>query len=1069
MNALIKFFLHRSFVVNLVSAFIILAGVLFGSMIKRDLIPPFEYTMIRIEASLPGASATEVEKYLTYPVETALQGVPSVDKIRSRSQTGSMRVRLFFPADYSDIDGAVEDITNRVDAIRWQLPEQSREFSVKQVKVTDVFQVALALENFEQTNTEHRNLARKLADRISALPGIIDASVDMIPQNVYINIRPEKLRRYEISIEEIRLKVRQALTFSPIGKFAAEEQIFAIEVKRPAEALEELEKLTLRSNRTGDVIRLADVATVGLAVDEVKQIHRINGHSTINIYVRKDTRSDSIVLKGKVQKVVADFNDTLPAPLKVFSFIDGASFIENQLATLKGNGLFGFVLVLLILTLFFNFRVSLVTSFGIPIAYCGTLITLYALGISIDLISVVGMILVLGILVDDAIIIAERYMENLEEGYSRQDAAFRASRDLMLPVTGTVLTTIFAFSPMILIASEIAVVFYAIPIVIIASLIMSWLESFFILPNHLMHFIKKPAKDHQNTFFATVKQAYKRLLGGILKLRYLVVVGLLAFMAASIWVGKNKIQQNFMFNPDIERISVNVVIKDSSSFKKTSKLISPIEAFILSLPKDKIEHVTSDVGGLWTKGRWFEGPRYAKINAYIHKNETYPKAVKKEYGKIIKDKVAELKTDAFETLKVKTEFRGHDEIKKNMVTLKLSGKDDANYRDIKTRLAELTQSEKLNISMEEEQKDFEKKWLFVPNLESISRHQIGQSEITQQLRSYFVPHELTQLRVDGETRWVYTQVQKAKSLDENVLNRMQIQNQMGLSVPLKSLGRWVQTEQLSRISHEQGRRILAFDFSFDPEKDMNIVKAMEETKALSAKIVEDFPSLDAKVENADEDEANRKTWALKVASVCILLVLFTLALVLSSLTLPFIVGLPIPFGLMGIVWALYLHDLPMGMMSLVGLIGTVGVSVNDSLIMVDQMNKRAAEFGSMQREDIIEGAASRLRAIILTTVTTLGGVFPMAYGIGGESGFTQPLAFSIGWGLFFSTFLTLFALPAFVEIRRDFGGLWRRLRGIEETQRPAKPLSPVRTPEEDLGHVAMTPTHSRPNNRPPEL
>lgn len=1029
MNALIQFFIRRSFVVNLISAFVVLAGITFGSMLKRDLTPPFEFKMVSVSASLPGASPSEVEKHLAFPVEQALKGISGIKKITSTATAGSYRLWARFPADHKDMDLAVETIRSRVDQVRWLLPQDTRDFVIRQEKVDKVFQIMLGLKNFEEFNTEHRLLARKLQDQIAEIPGIVQTSSSMHPQNVFVYLRPKDLRRHEISVAEVRNSIAQGLAFAPVGKVDFEDQSFAIEVKRPAEDIETLKRLTLRSNRTGQVLRLDDVADVKVDINEIKNAYRIDGAPSLKFFVQKDVTADSIKMRESILAIVGQFNETLPKPLEVIPVIDGGQFIAQQLSSLKGNALFGFTLVLLILTLFFNFKVSLVTSFGVPIAYCGTLATLYFLGISIDLISVVGMILVLGILVDDAIIIAERYMENLEKGFAPKDAAVESAKDLMIPVTGTILTTVFAFSPMVLIPSEIALVFYAVPVVIITSLAMSWLESFFILPNHLFHFISKPIDHSKRTLFPKVKKTYTALLRKAMAWRYPLLVGLAGFMAASIWVATNKIQQNFNFNVSLERITVRVQLKKESSLKDTLKAIEPIEEYLSSLPKEDIEHVVTDAGTIWMRGRRYDGNYYGKISAYINKNHKHPEAIKKKYGSIIKKAVEEFRTDEMELLEVRTERRGDDERKKNMVTATFYGDESLSLKAIQEKAeVVLKKHPEYKLNLVRESKDYQTKWVFHPNLKTLAQHRLQPSDITRQLRSFFVPHELAQIRNHGETQWVYTQVKRDKRIDAKVLGQMTVLNSRGVAVPLRRLGDWKSSDELLKIQHTDGQRITALDFSFDPESGINIVQAMENSKKLAKKMVKENNRLSVKVENADEGEAERRAWALKVAVLCVILVLFTLALVLNSLTLPIIVGLPIPFGLMGIIWALYLHNLDMGMMALVGLIGTVGVSVNDSLIMVDQINKRGRVNGIIPRENIIDGAVSRLRAIMLTSITTIGGVFPMAYGIGGESGFTQPLAFSIGWGLFFSTFLTLFALPAFVEIRQDFSRLADKLR-----------------------------------------
>jgi multidrug efflux pump subunit AcrB len=1072
MKSVIQFFINRSFVVNMISAFIILAGLILGSMIKRDVIPPFEFKSIDVSLSLPGASATEIEKYLAYPIEMALQGLPHSTEVTTTSQSGKFEARVYFNADHKQMGESVEQVRARINAISWQLPQEVRDIRVDQNKVTSVFHMGIAMEGLDETINKDRLTAKRLADKMKALPGILDATIQMNNQNLYIKINTQKIARYEISIAEIRERIQQALNFSPIGQVDFDEKLFSIEVKRPAEAIDSLKKLALRGNRTGDIIYLEELADISLEIDEIKEHHRFNGKPAINIYTRKDISSDAIGLKKQIEQILIETNQALPEGQRAVIFLDAPRFIQMQLDTLTYNGMFGLILVLIILTLFFNWKVALATSFGIPIAYCGTLIALYMFNISIDIISVVGMILVLGILVDDAIIVAERYIENLEKGLKPKEAALEASRDLMLPVTGTILTTIFAFAPMVLVASEIAVVFYAVPVVIITSLIMSWLESFFILPNHMQHFIRNiHHKTGESGLFNGTKRIYITVLHWVLRFRYIAIVCLIVFFAFSGWIAKNKIQQSFRFNPSSERISAKITLKENKSLEFTEKAIKPIEDYLLALPKDKFKNMDSSIGQMWTRGRNYTGYRYARFNLHINDEISHPQALKKEYSKKIQEELQAFKTEDFEEIRVSREMNDQEEEKKDMVSIELSGHEDVDYLDLKNTIKEQIKDNDLKLELVKEVNEFDEKWIFTPDTRRLAQHQMTLGSITSQLRSFFVPHELMQIRLLGETKWIYTQVQRGKVLTKSELNQMTVINNLGLSVPLSTLGTWEKKQQLATIRHKDGRRMFTFDLAFDPEQEMNITLAKDQGRIITEALQQKFPTYDIALVDADRAEASSRAWAAKVALLCVTLVLFTLALILSSITLPLIVGLPIPFGLMGIVWALYLHDMPMGIMSLIGLIGTVGVSVNDSLIMVDQIMKRGRKAGQLTREHIVNGAASRLRAILLTTITTLGGVFPMAYGIGGESGFTQPLAFSLGWGLFFSTFLTLFALPAFIEIRRDFGRWGRRLlthlspkkaRTMEAAQ--PDPNWPVQTSSNQHG-PSLQKKGSQPNDR----
>jgi multidrug efflux pump subunit AcrB len=392
-----------------------------------------------------------------------------------------------------------------------------------------------------------------------------------------------------------------------------------------------------------------------------------------------------------------------------------------------------------------------------------------------------------------------------------------------------------------------------------------------------------------------------------------------------------------------------------------------------------------------------------------------------------------------------------------MVSVRIRGGDRIDFTAIESKLAD-------SVSTLEEVKEyvpdperFQDSWVFVPNLPALSQYNISSFELSQQIRGAFAPHLIQETRINGENIGVYSRVKLGRELDFSGLAQLEVVSPSGLGVPLSFLGSWKKEKTLKEIAHYDGMRNLTMDFSV--AKGSNINAALAAAGKVVDQIGLDFPSYEISVRNANEQEVKSQAWALKVAVVCIAGVLLVIALVLGSLTQPFLVGLPIPFALVGIILALFVHGEPLGLMALVGLIGTVGVGVNASIVMVDQMNQNSKSSQSrLNRSSIIKGASSRFRAILLTTLTTLAGVFPMAYSLGGESGFTQPLAFALGWGITFSTLMTLFALPALLEIREDLFSVQGKILGlvfsskiktidIEEQKAPLETEEKERIPE----------------------
>ncbi len=995
----------------------------------RDLHPPFEMNYVNVAVTLPGASSSEVETYLAYPIEDALKGLKGVEKITSTSSNGVLSVNLKYEAGFDEMDQAAEIVRASILAKQSELPESVKDISVDRQRTNKVWLSAYLLSNFDAENLQHRIAIKKLKDRIEAIPGIVMAESTEPARDIYIDFIPSRLKEFELSVTEVRGIISKSLQFAPVGRIKSNESSFSVELERNANQLEDIQNIPLRSNLSGQQIFLKDVADVKFELGEKTTRWYYDQLPSTVLRVFKDTTSDSIDLSEKLKATIESFKTELPQPIELKILADGPYFIKNQLNVLLNNGIIGSVIVLVILLLFLNARTSLWTFLGVPIAYLGTFILLQSMGMSIDLISMIGLLLVLGILVDDAIIVAEKYSENLEAGLAPKDAAQEAVRQLIKPVTGTVLTTIFAFSPLIIIDGDMATILFAVPVVIISCLILSWIESFFILPNHLSHFVKKPPGDRAESWMKVLRSQYKLMLNGVIRFRYLAAGVLTAIFILTGFIAAKEIQHDFKLSIGMESVTVFSFLKESHSLDETYAAIHGIEKGLYEiLDSSEIDGVSTRVGSAWHDGREKSGYRYSRMRIYINKFDSHPSVLRDAVLKKVEDYLKDYpEKDRFETLSAKVTRQGADESKKSMITISASGRDEYSFEDLeKTINEEVTPV--AGISRYANNPDqLQETWEFESEPQVLIQYGLTQSDVARQIRGHFVDDELKEIRMNGDSVTLYTRMKQTGDPEFRDLPNFKVITPVGVEVSLNELGGWKQRQSLSSISHQDGVRNFRFDFEYDTE-EVNELQVKKNVEPIVKKLAESFPAYQIELVSSNEGEADNMIWGLKVAAICVGLVLLTMALVLGSLSQPLLVGLPIPFGIMGIIWALYLHDMPLGLMALIGLIGVVGVAVNDSLIMIDQINLLGNKKGKVDSETIVEGASSRLRAILLTTVTTLGGVFPMAYSLGGESGFTQPLAFAMGWGLSFATFLTLFVLPAIMVIQLDIKNVFLKIK-----------------------------------------
>ena len=997
----------------------VVLGLISFSNMKRDLIPQWKEKRVTISATLPGASPYQVEQFLTIPIEDSINSLAGVEKISSSSSASSMNIDLRIKDSHDDVEDLYEKVKTSVESIEYTLPDETENLRVTNQKMSSVWFASLSVLNYDDNNEVHQRWIKQTTKELRKLSGIVTANHWAPMPQVYIKFDAKSLARYEIEINDLNRILVRRFAFLPLGSIKKNGSQINIEINNDVKSVSELENIIVKSNRSGKLIRLKDVAKVEYKITERETKYFTNGAVSRGIVLIKDLDSDIITMKEDLEKFLEKNKEKTPQGIELILTGDGPSFIERQLNVLNVNGLLGALLVLFILYLFFGLKMAAMTSFGLPLAYLTTFTVLSLLDINIDLISVVGMLLIVGILVDDAIIVSELYMQHLENDMKPRDAAIKAASDTMIPITGTVLTTVIAFSPILFTKSGLSDILKAIPWVVIAALGMSLFECFYILPNHLSHFVKKPVKHNEVSFFNKVTRGYSKILNFTLKWRYPVLIFMLALLIGTFVVTKEKVPFEFNLRIGGESVKIDVLLKESNSLKYTEQQLKPVWDLINKIDKSKYTYVNSEIGRTWFNGERKEGFKYGGFN--IRFSQTHP-TIEEDRAfimKFLEKELPKLKTDKFEVLAIKKVKDGHDDKKEN--TFNLSTFIEGEHRDeyiineVKKTFSKVKGVKDVYIDPDM----ISDTWMFEPNKDVLSSFGLSPIDLSIKVQGFVRKKRIKEFRNNGDIINVYGYIRDGKNLSFKELSDLSINIDNGRSIKLGTLGVWKRIKSLKSISHTNLKRSLNFDIMYDEK----ILKKEKIGKILK----EQFPSIKKKItglsfelEDGDVQEAKNSKAMNKMMISCVFLILLVLAIILKSFSQPLMIGMAIPFGLIGVVWAFYFHGQAIDVMAMVGIMGMAGVVVNDSLIMVDTINKKKDKVWKLTREDIHDGAVSRLRAIVITSITTLGGVFPMAYGIGGDSGFTKPLALSMGWGLLFATVLTLFVLPSLLEVQRDF-------------------------------------------------
>lgn len=1019
MKSLVNYFIDRSFAVNLICLAVCAIGIASLTSIKRNLIPKVPSYQISISASFPGASPSSVEKDITFPIEQALAGLPEIEEIDSTSSQGSMYVNIQLKRSNEPIDKSLETIKSKVESVKAQLPKNISDLETKIVKRDVSSILGFGLLGFDDKRDEHYQTLDRVKDELLNVIGVVSVSSYEPKRGLYLEIDPNALTKHRLRQSQVVNKLVEYLSPSTINVFRKKgKQIIVDFAKEPLD-IDLLEEVPIYSNRFHQSIKLGDIANISYRKDEFARTNPYNGKPGVFVQANMSIDDDVIKIGQAVVQKIEEVKSSLPEDLSIEILYNSSKFVGKQLEVLNSNAMLGFVTVVILLGFFVGLKPALTTAMGLPVTYLGTIAVIHYIGIQINIISVMAMIIIVGILVDDAIIVAEKYIANLESGMKKGPAAQNAALSLMAPITGTILTTVVAFSPILLVDGTMKDWFYSVPVIIIVALTLSWLECFFILPNHLKHFVHSSKNALGEKVLSFITNTYRSALKTCLRFRWLSFLLVVALTGVASYFIAGRMNVSFDMNIGQKRILVVTELASSENVDDTLRQIKPVQDFLISLKESEDLDVMTSPGSAFIGGNREEGPRFAEFQIYSFNLDEDQKVVYKRVTDKIRKGLKQFETDTkFQKIQLLERSSQSDDVIQNSVTVFVTGKDQLDAQQIRGILKEKLKNLPGMDDIYFDENDVSKNWKFHPNLDVMASYGITKADISSQISGLFAPVPVGYGRYNGEQVRIYSQFSSTDPKYKQ-LSKLMIQSPAKTLVPITNLGYWSLDKAPKELTHRDGKRDFAINISYNPNKT-DLRKFTSSVAAKLAPLNEEYSQYTWSVESSDRNQEKAQDWIIKVIMMSLVAIILILALTLESVGQSFLVMLPIPFGFLGALWAFYLHDIELSLIGLVGLVGVAGVAVNDSIIMVYAINQ-LSKTGS-QSQAILDGAVSRLRAIFLTTITTLGGVFPMAYSIGGESGYTKGIAFAMGWGLLSSTIATLVVIPITVQLREDIMG-----------------------------------------------
>lgn len=1047
MRSLIDWFIDNKVAANLLMIFILVGGGITMLSLKQEVFPNVDPDMITISVVYPGATPEEIEEGICIKIEEEVEGLDGVKRVTcsATENVGVVSIEIF---EGEDKQAVLDDVKVKVDAIS-TFPENAEKPVITSVEMMK--QVINLILSGPADPLTLRKLAQQIRDDIAALPEVSRVELtNAVDYEISIEVSEDALRRYGLTFDDVSRAVRQASLNLSGGTVKTVGGEILLRSDTQAYIGEDFEEILLLRSPDGTRVNLGDVATVKDEFEDVDLWSTEDGQPAMTLTVYRIGDQSAPTVAGAVYTYLDEVRPTLPEGIKLGIGNNWEDMLRQRRTLLLNNGAWGLGLIFVILLLFLRFRLALWVSIGIPTALMGAVWLLPLTGASINMMSLFGFITVLGILVDDAIVVAENVHYQTKLGIGGVEAAKRGTREVMIPVVLAVLTTVAAFIPMLSLPGWMGKFAQVIPIVVICALVFSLVESLLILPHHLSH-MKAEVPGQKKKFRLTgllsgalfwwVDHVYRPSLRFALKWRYLTFATGLAILIVTASLFGPVIK--FVFMPTIEgdQIIVSLTMPEGTPVAQTTAALQRVSDGVEKL-KEKYEG--DKPGSLFIRTLVSIGsqPQSAQNPASFGMAGSNSPNIGEVFVQLLPpEQRGDIHSEALmhELRELVGDIPGARELRYEVainrsdspISLELKSADLAALRGaadkVKACLAQENGTYDISDDMVAGKRELR---LYVtPEAEALG---ITQAELARQVRQAFYGDEAQRIqrgRDDVKVMVRYPEEARQSLAD---LEDMRIRIPGGGEVPFATVANIEEGRGPSVIRRTDGRRTVTVTSELDIAvgNANDIVARLKEEGGFLSRLEAEFPQVDWSFEGEQREQTETLTGLRNGAIIALLLIFTLLALVFGSFAQPVIVMLAIPFGFVGAVLGHVLLGLNFTMLSSIGVLAMAGVVVNDSMILIDFVNRRRAE-GASAWEAVMESGPRRFRAILLTSLTTFAGLTPLLLEKAVHAQFLIPMATSLSFGVIFSTGVILLVVPATYLIFDDVAKLFRGRRAVE--------------------------------------
>ncbi|MCG8371205.1 MAG: efflux RND transporter permease subunit [Proteobacteria bacterium] len=1044
-KGIIAWFAANHVAANLLMLFIIVAGLISAFTIRKETQPEFELNMVQVQVPYLGAAPQEVEEGVVIKVEEAVQDIKGIKRIRSRASEGFGSVTIEANID-ADINEVLNEVKTRVDAISTFPALTEKPVIFKQEVENPVMMVAI---HGEMDDFARKAIANEIRDELMQLPQVNKVIYfGDRPFEISIEVSERTLRKYGLTMSEISQAVKNSSVDMPGGTIKTDGGDILLRTKGQVYTGQEFGRLVLRTFPDGTRLTLGDIATIKDGFVETEGYGRFNGRPTATLQVVAGGQQNELDTAAAVRQYLERKAADLPSGVELDTWIDLSRYLEGRLALMMDNLLMGALLVFIVLSLFLRVKVAFWVMVGLPVCFLGAIWLMPLWPVTINAISLFGFIIVLGIVVDDAIIIGESIYTNIRAQGKTLDNVIQGAHRVAIPATFGVLTTIAAFAPLLFVGGVVGPFFEAMGFVVILCLAFSLVESKLVLPAHLAQanipdideddlFRPQravPAREKVGRFFLKIQRrvqhglhyviedVYRPSLAKAVDNRGVTVAIFIAVLIVTFGAMASGIARVVVF-PEMasDFIRVSMQMQSGTAPAARNAAVERIESAIMSINDEHMASYPESLPVYEYLGVFTNGETGATIFLEVPRDLTRPYELK-ELSEMWRDAVGEI--PGLKSL----EFGDAGHIGGGPpLSFRLSG---SNYEALEAAAAELTAelgdyAGVFDIINSASAGGDEIELTIKPGAEALG---LTMSTLGRQVRQAFYGEEAQRIQRGKDELKVMVRypVEERKSIAD--LENMRIRTPSGDEVPFSSVAEVSFGKGYSTITRLDRERTITVSANIDQEnvEPQEIIRSV--TTEFIPGLLSRHPGVKYGLEGASQEETEFLV-DLGIAFVAALFLIYALiAVPLHSYSQPLIIMSVIPFGLIGAVVGHIVMGKAISMFSMFGLIALAGVVVNDSLIMVDFINKARLR-GVPLRDAVLESGAARFRAIVLTSFTTAAGLLPILFETSSQAQYVIPTAISISFGILFATVITLFLIPSLYMLQEDGFALFRRLRG----------------------------------------